>query len=229
MTTTAIFIKTWRDDLPWLRHCVDSIQKYASGFSECVIVADKNCRYSMEFVPPNFGIKYVPQWPNGYIQQQWCKIIANRFTDADQILFVDSDCVFFAPFTPETFMKDDKPILLKTRYSELGNTVPWKPITEAFVGFPVEWEYMRRMPILLLSSTLSGFVNFYPNTEATLRALKTNSFSEFNVLGAVAEKHQPDAYIFQDTADFLPDAVCRQFWSWGKITDEVKKEMESFL
>lgn len=227
--STSIFIKTWKNDLEWLQYCLKSIWKFGSGFEEIVLVADDSCRGLMDDF--NLKVHYVRDWTNGYIQQQYVKLHADMYVSSDNILFVDSDVTFCRSFSESDFMKDGKPILLKTRYSSLigSGAEVWKPLTEKAVGFSVEWEYMRRLPMLYLKDTVTAFRNAYHQVVDSMRNIQDRSFSEFNALGAFVEKYQPDLYFISDTEIWMPSTVIRQNWSWGGITPQMKSEIEEIL
>lgn len=238
--STAIFIRSYNKDFEWLSYCVRSIRKFCSGFNEVVLAVPighyvqltdeiKNC---VDHIHP-----VEPRTSRGYLDQQITKLRAHHYTDADQILYVDSDCLFAAPATPETFMRDGKPLLLKTAYDvfrshqqrtgEKQNVLCWQPITEAAIGFPVAYEYMRRLPILHDVRTLLEVETRYPRMIDHIRSIHGNGFSEFNALGAVAERYLSDLYHIQDTeTEPLPPIVCEQSWSWGGISDEKREHME---
>lgn len=227
--TTAIFIKTWSGDLPWLEYCMRSIRKYASGISEIVIAADESCIRNVYPMAGDAVVVSVADWDNGYIQQQWIKMNADLFADADQILFVDSDCIFHTPFSPESFMRDEKPVLMKTRYGNLGGAEAWRQITESFIGWSVEFEYMRRLPWMYHADSLRGFREMFPNLHAHLSSLSDRSFSEFNALGVFIERFESEKYYVTDTEVWVPESVAKQFWSWGGITPAIKSEIEGYL
>lgn len=227
--TTAIFIKTWSGDLPWLEYCLHSIRKHSSGISEVVIAADLSCIEDVFPIAGDAKVYPVADWDNGYIQQQWVKINADLYTDADQILFVDSDCVFHTPFTPESFMRENKPVLMKTRYGNLGGAEAWHVITERFCGWPIEFEYMRRLPWMYRADSLKNFRAMFTDLYHHLRSLKDRSFSEFNALGAFIERFESEKYYVTDTEVWIPDSVAKQFWSWGGITPAIKSEIEGYL
>jgi hypothetical protein len=212
MTTTGIFIKTWTGDIDWLPYCLESIQKYGSDISEVVIASDASCLIEVQRISQGARVVSVPDWEEGYIQQQWVKLN-----------------VFHTPFSPESYMRDGKPILMKTKYGNLGGAEIWKGITEDFVGFEVQYEYMRRLPWMYLSSSLSNFKLKYPHIESHLKGLTTRRFSEFNVLGAYIDKYESDKYFVTDTEEWMTESVARQFWSWGGITSEVKTDIDSYL
>lgn len=231
--TTSIFIKTCLKDLQWLRYSLQSIIKFSKGFNEFVIVADDDCMgYCEEFYnqcPCMFTIRYAPKHPNGYIHQQAVKLIADTYCSSEHILFVDSDVVFFKPFSPYSFMQNGKPVLLKTKYGNLGGGEAWKAITESVVGWDVDYEYMRRLPLMYRSDTFQKFRDRFPELLPKLDTMETREFSEFNAIGAFIEKEASEGYAIVDTEDWLPEAVAKQFWSWGGITPEIKKEMEEMI
>lgn len=228
---TAIFIKTCRKDLEWLKWSLQSIRKFCSGFSEVVIVADEDCRSEIEKITTSERVEFCPVHHNGYIQQQIVKIEAYRYIrDAELILFVDSDVIFHTKCTPEAFTINGIPFLLKTLYGNLGGAEAWKPITERFCGFHVMHEYMRRMPLAFKRATLIRFWHAYREKIAALNEMQGRDFSEFNALGAYAAATHPNEYHIIDTErDSVPQPVAKQYWSWGGISDEIVKEMEQFL
>lgn len=228
--SASIFIKTWRNDLPWLRYCLQSIRKFGTGFDDPIIVLDESCRSLIR--PSDFlseKIHWVPDSPNGYITQQVVKLRAHEYTDSEFILFVDSDCIFNTPFSPESYMRDGNPVLLKTKYGNLGGAEAWKSITESFVGWSVEYEYMRRLPWMYRRDTLIAFRNAFPEIQSKLTQIKDRGFSEFNAIGAFIDRYEQDKYFISDTEEWMPDSVARQFWSWGQITSEIKREIEEML
>ena len=228
--TASIFIKTYSEDLKWLKYALQSIWKFASGFSEVVIVADTSCFSDLQNMETGLAKLYsIRDWENGYIQQQSVKLRAYEWTFADNILFVDSDCVFHTPFSPESFMRDNKPILMKTRYGDLGGAEAWKLITGSVVGWDVEFEYMRRLPWMYRSETLIAFHNTYPELQQKLRAMTTRDFSEFNALGAFIDRFESHLYFVSDTEDWIPESVAKQFWSWGGISEDITAEIKGIL
>lgn len=225
----SIFIKTWVNDIPWLRYSLRSIEKFASGFDEVVVVADSDCRNEEWIKDYATRIEFVEKWENGYIQQQYIKLQADTFINSDMVLFVDSDLVFNTPFTPETFLKDNLPILLKTRYESADIAQIWRPLTEKAVGWSVEWEYMRRMPLCYWRDSLDAFRTVYPDLSFKLKKIRGNRFSEFNALGAFIDRYEGGKYFISDTEQWMPPAIARQFRSWDGLTDANRQEIEEIL
>lgn len=235
---TSIFIKTCLKDLPWLSFCLRSIRKFCRGFEEVLIVADEDCKGVIEQMLVNETLFFCKPTCRGYVYQQIVKFRCLSYLQpTDAVLFVDSDVCFFDSTTHESFFLNNKPVLLKTKYGQLEGDVgrvaeKWQNITETFVGYNVEYEYMRRIPIVFLASTIASFEQQYSNQIESLNYLQTNDFSEFNCLGAHAEFHQPHEYAILDTqlnADSIPKATSIQYWSWGGISNDIRSTMESFL
>jgi len=168
-------------------------------------------------------------YEDDYLGQQVSKIYSFEHTDADYILFMDSDCIVKHPCNVSDFFRNGKPILLKTKYDQVGDAICWKSITEKFVGFSVEYEYMRRLPVVYERNTLLGLDAINENIRQYIISQPNRAFSEFNAIGAFIDKFQKHKYEIIDTDDEVPYSPVRQFWSWGGITKEVKAEIESYL
>jgi len=227
---TAIFIKTYSGDFAFLRYCIKSIQKFCTGFDEIIIQCPpRDHETLLRMCPDNFKVIPIKEKGDGYMFQQVAKLSAWLHTDCEQILYVDSDCVFFAPCTPETFMRDGKPLLMKTHYSKVGDAIFWQEATARAIGYKSEFEWMRRLPAMYLRKTLQEIASVHPNLHEYILSIKDRQFSEFNFIGQFIEKHSQSDYSIHDTDDGWIVPVCQQFWSWGSLTDEVENKIKSFL
>lgn len=236
--SSAIFIRSYHKDFQWLDYCLKSIKKYSSGFDEiCLIVPDKDVNILPSFYFDDFNVHTVKERTTGYIDQQISKLQAHHYTSCEEILYVDSDCCFFSNFTPDSFKQEGLPILLKTPYKEFldyqektgekQSVLHWQPITELAVGFPVEYEYMRRLPALYNASTLRLIESIYPKLQQYCCKVPHSSFSEFNFIGAIIERYQPEQYsILNTTTNPLPEKVAEQRWSWGGISPEIQRQLD---
>ena len=234
----AIFIRSYRNDFEWLNYCLKSIDKYCSGFNEIIIVVPhEDLGILRGSIFTKYTVHHVHERTTGYIDQQITKLQAHHYTQSDQILFVDSDCCFFKPCTPESFKQNGLPILLKTPYSvfrkqqqETGvkqQVLHWQPITEKAVGFPVKYEYMRRIPMMFNRFTLQFIESMYPQLPNYCCDVPSKEFSEFNFIGAIVDKYQAELYTILDTTiNTPPEKVAEQRWSWGGLTPEIRKELE---
>lgn len=221
-------------DLPWLHYCLRFISKYATDIKEVVVVFDHSCIdkiHQFAGILPAGMVTWhaVPDWKNGYIQQQYYKLYADQFVKADNILYVDSDCCFHMPFSGDDFMIDGTPILMKRRYEVAEEAKIWQPITEAAMGWKIEFEYMEFLPLMFRRSTLPALRAVTGQLVESLRQLKTRDFSEFNCLGAFVERFESTQYAIRDAAAYKFQRVAVQKWSWGSITPEIKLELEGYL
>lgn len=230
---TAIFIRTYAGDLEWLKYCLRSINKFCKGFSEIIITIPENQKHLIDsWNLTAEKVIAVKGYDKDYLGQQITKLNAWRYTDADLILYVDSDCCFHTEVTPETFMQEGKPIILKTHYSLVGDAICWQSITEKFIGFKPEYEYMRRLPLMYWSDTIKRVwqvLDLDNNAEEKIMQQPGHSFSEFNLLGYYADKYEKSNYLFIDTEDFIPEKVLVQNHSWSGFKTGIKQELEELL
>jgi hypothetical protein len=217
-----ILIRTYPKDYEWLHLALASIQKHVTGYRNIVICTPN--KRGLEHLTAETVVQ-VPDLPDGYIGQQLTKLEAWKYTDADAVVFWDSDVIAIEPLDVNEYFENGKPIIWKTRYAEIQ--CPWQPITEQAMGYLVEWEYMRRMPLVYNTKTLKNVCMYLEEVHKLplftyLSRVPYRSFSEFNVMGAFAEVHEPKGYVFKDTngAD-MPKIKAMQFWSWGGITNDV--------
>lgn len=233
---TAIFIRSYHGDFKWLRYCLASIKKYAFEFTEvCLVVpiSSKRALKTSKLITDE-KVFYCRDYANDYLGQQVTKLDAWRYTDCERILFIDSDTVFITGVLPDYFLKGSKIWMYKTPYREdlIGQAMCWKSRTEEAVGFPVEFEYMRRFPLMYWRSTLEAAVKYveaiHGDLEKYIISKPGNDFSEFNLIGAYAERFEVDKYLFIDTTkEPLVPTVAKQYWSWGGITPTISEELQN--
>ncbi len=235
-----ILIKTYPADYEWLGYCLRGLAKFATGFRRIIII------YPFGEQSPQLGyvgdihkrvaipLTFFPVKETGhnpYLFQQSIKFSAHEWTDAPYILHIDSDTVPCAPFTPLTFFRGGKPLWLMTPWSAIST--PWREPTEKFMGCQVEYEFMRRFPILLprsLHVAAAKFVELHHHKSATEYIISQDNFSEFNALGALAYGRVPEEFTWLDTTkEEMPPLVALQHWSRGGINDELKAKFESIL
>ena len=235
--TCDIFIRTYAGDYDWLQFCLKGISKFASGFRKVWIVSPaREPMWISDFntIPAEYK-QINDETQDGYLAQQITKLYADVITDyqADYILHVDSDVILTRPVTPRDFFQADLPVWLYTPYSKIQT--PWQPITEKFMSDEVPNEYMRRFPIMVprwLYAKLREFC--YHRHAATIadyiKRQPLRSFSEFNALGAYADRFHRDKFMWINTFETeLPEPFARQFHSWSGLTPEVKKELEAIF
>lgn len=213
MPTTDILIRTCSRDAGYHRYCRASIEKFCTGFRDVKVV-----------------LKDDPDPKVGYLDQQITKMEADLHTDADFILLIDSDTLFTQPVTPETFMREGKPIWLFTPWTtgmlEHPGTRAWHDIMYEFHGVQPPAEMMRRHPFMFprqLTENLRNFCQHAHGKSIRDYVMQKGRFSEFNVLGFYAWRFMWNSFHWIHTeADEMPPSMVRQFWSW----DPVEKNLE---
>lgn len=235
--TCDIFIKTYPKDYEWLSYCLRSTEKFTSGFRKQLIITSGQGNLGFATHPDGDVVIHKSEYgENGYLSQEVFKLKADEFTEADFILYMDSDTQFIRPVTAETFFKDGKILWMITPYS--GTKAPWKPITEKFLKMPVEYETMRRHPIVVPRWLLKEVREFCQKThgisiEEYVMSQPGHEFSEFNVLGAYAYHFHRDKFHWVDTSKIpeneWPVLTVNQEWSHNPLDDAMKAKLETIL
>ena len=228
----SIFIRTYHKDLKWLNYCLESIHKNLSGFSEIVICIPTGQETLLSHLTSE-KVVTCKIYKDDYLGQQISKIQAHQHCKGDYILFVDSDVIFKPNANVLDYFYENKPIILKANYNSVGEAICWKKPTEKLFNEKIEFEYMRFAPQIFHKSTLEMFNESFPDIENYVMSQPYRQFSEFNALGFYAEKMQPDDYSIIDISngvtEYFPENNAIQKWSWGGISEEIKKELESYL
>lgn len=235
--SVCMFIRTYRNDLDWLKYSLRSIAKFVSGLDEIVIAIPEHDREEIQkFGLTRERIVYVtPITDEGYRDQQYSKLMADTTTSCDFILHSDSDCIYHRPVHTDEFFQGGKPWMLMTPYEALGDKVPWKPITEKAVGKPVAFEFMRRLPLIYprwLYQIVRNHISRVHGVslEQYIQDQPGRALSEFNILGAIAYELHRDAFRWLNTdKDEMPPTCLKQFWSYSGVTPEIIEEMEKML
>lgn len=234
MRLTDIFYVTYRHDLEWFQWSLHTVKKNLTGYRKIVAVAPEIDRELFERIE---GVEwhFIPDWPGkGYLWQQWVKIQAWKYTDAELICHIDSDVMVAAPLELTALMDGELPCWMWQYYSELPKNVPWQPITEKATGLRIAKEYMRAFPFIIDRATHQEVEEFLVERHAqSLMYMISNSggFSEFNAMGAIAEAHHPERYSWFNTGrgGSWPDSFkkVRQHWShedWQEAEQDLVKE-----
>jgi hypothetical protein len=210
-----IFIKSYYKDFKFLNYCLKSIEKYVTGYENIhIVVPYKDIQIFNAVVHTDFPIKlhHVNEYGDGYLYQQYCKMTAYKWCQSKFIMFVDSDCLFYTPTDLTKLVRHDKPEILYTHYSKVGDAICWKECTERFMNDTVHHEYMRRLPLIYHRDTLEKIHSLEPNLENII--MNSGRFSEFNALGAWAHRYESHKYRFENTDNWqYVDAIIKQLWS----------------
>lgn len=234
-----IFIRTYKKDIEWLDYCVRSIKKYCSSYRNLVIVYPEGEQECGKFSLTSFAAS--PINPDGYIDQQYSKLIADTYCkqDATHLLMLDSDCFAHDYISPKTYIRNDKilfPITHKTS-PQVSECQPFIKTCESILNCEVEYEFMRRQPFLLQTKDLKSFREWFDQTQSVdlksylSNCKKADSFSEYNLIGAYLYYiKKSDDYHFYDT----DSGTCfynpmLQSWSYGGLTEDILNRYNTYL
>jgi len=250
-----IFIVSYWKDFPWLRYCLQSIQKFCTGFTGItlaipardydafLLMYDERCHGKNPI-----RIKaYDEVEGKGMVQHMEIMARADEFVPigTEYVLHHDSDGIFNVPTTPEDFFRNDKPVYLYRTWESLtghdgvvSDCAQWREPTDAQLGFASEVYTMcvntQMMPIW-----------FYQHYRAQLKYVHgdiheyfisgKNGFpqdrTDFNAMGAFAHKRWHGAFSWYDVESGQPHPrdPKKAFWSHGSITPEIRAEIEAIL
>ena len=226
--TVDIYIRTYIKDFDVLRYCLLSIKKYLSDYRKIIInVRSKELALLMASLSDLEFFNEITlirshNYHNSidYCGQQICKLEADLYTDADYILFVDSDCIYndhtsvYDYFNSET----GKLYLLKTRWEKIPETHRWKKCLR-HLGLLTDYELMRRLPQLYPVHVFRNIRALIENKcgkryiEGILDIYSKCSFSEFNVIGSYIFLNCPEV----EFVEYDPNKhqiKCTQVWSY---------------
>jgi hypothetical protein len=232
-----ILYVTFRDDLEWFKFSLASVQKSMTGYRKIMAVAPDCDKHLFEHIK---GVEwhFIPDWPGqGYHWQQWVKIRAWSWTDAEFVCHIDSDVMVIEPIDLSELFYQGKPIWPWQNYYEVPDAqAAWEEATKAVFFQHKDWvgkEFMRCFPFILHRETYEALEAYIINAhQMSLDAYLQHvcRFSEFNCLGTLAFNRQWDLYEWRDCHDMetIPKSFrkVRQFWSHGNIQDfvpELKK------
>jgi hypothetical protein len=210
--SVEILIVTHAKDIPFLRFCLASIHKNTAGFTGTTLVVPSSEREQFKNIPKWVKIVYFDQIEGkGVMHHVLMKCRADELCpNADAILHVDADCMFWTPTTPVHYAPGAKPIILREKFSKIGsrNTTRmlWQKNVERALGFLPEYETMVAHPNIYLRSlypkmrSIVQDIHGIPFDQFALSGRNEfpQSFQEFTTLGATAIKYFNEYYNFVD-------------------------------
>jgi hypothetical protein len=233
-----IFIKTYEKDFKWLQFCLESINKFVYNINNIIIAIPQ---YDYDKFNEILNIKHLHNISNNikyivtndygdtYLYQQYIKMTSYQYSDADLIMFVDSDVIFKEETNIYDLFIENKPIIYYTPYQHVGIAICWKQPTSQFIGEEQHYEFMRRNCLIYFRDTISTIHIQYPNLEEIIMS-SSIGFSEFNAIGAWAFKNEKDRYTFINSREVAPKPQKYiQFWSPTNINDQDLKEINRIL
>lgn len=230
MKTVDLVIKTYPTDYDWLEFLFRSIVRNVTGVRNIVVLLEE--QYSEPpNLPPNAVVarcqNYYGKTPgrDPKIESGLGAVVERlgsfRYTDAEVISFVDSDCVFARPVdyqTDQTIIVE-KPLLLWRTWDEAGlgrcwkvqatHTLRYDPPRETMCGYPFTWP----------RQVLEDFYKFVGGAERLLSLW--DGITDWNALGNYAMDYHADKMTFMHVSKFWASQMqgcVRQFWSWYRPT-----------
>jgi glycosyltransferase involved in cell wall biosynthesis len=215
-----IYIKSYKNDFKWLELCLKSIEKYVTGYNEIIIVIPESDTFHSDMA----FVHRVKEEGHGYLFQQYCKMTAFHYCSAPYVMYVDSDCIFHSPVNVQDLIKEDKPQILMTSYSEIPG-VPWQKPTADFIGQVPEFEFMRRHCFIYHRQTLVNLYNWFKgDLKKHILSRVNREFSEFNAIGFYAYLFERDKYNFVNTKDWVyTPAIVNQYHSYTEYETKVRE------
>ena len=245
--TTSFLIVTFKRDMDFLRYCLRSVEKYATGFAGVDLVVPVSERGLYDWTPNNTHVHYFDEpTGKGMLAHEFQIMHADEWCpDSDVIVHLDPDCCLWRPVTPKTFVQDGQILATREPYDRIGNPNRhiWKRIVEEVTGIEPRWDFMLMHPNVHWREVyLKARQVIEQKTGRRLDLVIMNgrnefpqSFAEFPVLGTVAEHFFGDRYRYTDydkVADFRAAGVepgssqyiyrldrdaCVECWSHGGI------------
>lgn len=244
--TTDIFIKTYHKDFIWLEWCLKSIKKFASGFRDIVVVSETGHDlpdHIKNIIPIKvFYVDFPEQMPTdvehglGYLWQQNIKLTWYDYTDANEVLVLDSDEMLTQPTTPGSFKTDDKPNWYYSSWDKMGSGACWKASTDFILKTNTEYSGMCITGFILKRSTTISLKNHLCTLHDVASIwdifVKYNmpTASEYNIIGCYIwlfsnEYNKVAGY---DASKVFNNTIKKE-WSWGGLNSEKIKECEEVL
>lgn len=254
------FLRTYPKDYQWLPFLFRSLERHARGWRDIVIVIPSSSGLeAWKLAVTNFNRQAIDlkvwaerlrqagaltgkihlfnceEFKDDYLGQCLTKLQAWKYTDADEVCFLDSDLVFTrGPFFPSSLHpKGFSPIIEIRDWADAGAALPaWFEVTKWLLGGDSPpYETMCRHPFQYPAQFLRRAWNF---AEERLGQVNRR-ISEFNYLGNYARLYEPGQFVFRQpdhlhqeglpTPDFHPSDWVRQFRSWDGLTPEVEAEL----
>jgi hypothetical protein len=205
-----IFIVTYAKDFDFTSYTLRSIEKFGRGFAGTTIVVPWDDRNLFRPLAEKHGCTlraFYEAAGKGFLHHQVVKCEADLWCPkgTDVIVHLDADCVMKEPFSVETFMRGEKPILVREHFEDFKNYAArysWRGCVEHALGVDMEWETMVRHPGVFWADMYEPMrrhieqLHGYPFTQYVLlqRNEFPQSFAEFPTIGGYALAFQRDRY-----------------------------------
>jgi hypothetical protein len=256
--SVSIFIKTWKEDLKWLKLCLQFLEKnWKEPNTEIVIWADEDCFETITNwvddsslqLPKNARAIYGQPWPDGYSHAMFVKASADRWCVADKILLLDSDAMLLEPCDTTEFTVSGLPVIPWISYAEhlkVHPMSPWQRVTEAVTKMKPWHHFMNWMPMLYHADSLRNCRAFIAaqhgvgphELEAVFRSGRPFdytqflqhpiTFNDYDVIGFLCSYLEPTHYSFRHLIEVHANPF-RTYHSWTMWSEKLEVDLKKAL
>jgi hypothetical protein len=233
MLTIDVIVKTYPQDYDFLPYLFDSFAR-VRGYRDIVLIIEEQYP-APSSLPSNAAVARSRRYEGTDYPSDHGAVIerlrAWAYSDADRLLFVDSDCVWSrdVDLQAEPTINAEKPIVLWRDWSESGGAAFLAEPARRTLGYPPKVETMCRYPFCFSRETLKACWDFIGGEERLLNLTtkaerdaspeKPASYllppTDWNVLGNYAIDYCEDAVTPVHWSNAGPPCV-HQFWSWHR-------------
>lgn len=204
-----ILIVSFRRDHEMVDYCLKSIRKYCRGFSGVTLaVPSDDARFFQKFVRDDVKLTtFVEPASKGFLIHEIMKCRADELCpDAQYILHIDSDLLFWRETTPGDFLVGTKCRILREHYDLIAprnpNRLIWRDCVEKATGIRPTHDLMVAHPNVYpaaLYGQLRGTVEHHTGVGFDEYVLSCENgwpqgFCEFVSLGAVGLRDMPEMF-----------------------------------
>lgn len=242
-----IFIKGCREQLNWLSYCLQFIEKnWQHKDSQIIVMLDRDCTKTVAQWGITASYLFVDPWPDGYMHALWCKATADRYTDAELILLMDSDHLMIASCGLPELMKEGKPVIEFFRWEHESREVArriWPRVVKESTGQDLPVDYMVKPDWLFWRSTFAGARTLVENHSGktfdsevysaasydwTQYEFHPFTFCDLENLALYGAQFESEKYFLWDTEKIPRPYPIMDYWSHTPF-ESVRPELDRLL
>lgn len=234
-----IFIRTYQKDFYLLNYSLRSIIDNVYGFNN-IIICVKEHEFDLlklfleqnNFIGDNikivtdinYDILYQQHTNPDYCGQQISKMLVDNWSNANYVMYVDSDIIFFNHVDVKDFFNDDNKIKYPVRlWEDTGTATIWKNCLD-YLGITKKYEFMCTLPLIFPINIMKKCRNFIelktnlPFVDACYYIYDNFGFSEFNIMGSIL--YEDSDVCFTNALELIEFNMThfKQFWSYENST-----------
>lgn len=248
---TSIFIKTYPNDHAWLQYLLPSIEKYAQGFKDVIIVSDAGTVIPPEYLNTIKKIPvhthyipiptHTPEYPSnidvgiGYLWQQNIKLSWFELCNSDSALLLDSDEMLCKPMTPNDFKHNGKWVWTYRLWKEAEEAQCWKQSTDYILGQDTPYEAMYCVGFVMTRTATINLLNYIfqkhsiSNFWDLVIKKQMGKFSEYNIYGSFINSVHDSDYYYNIQNDIPLHNCIIIHNSWSGITPDIHMKAMAYL